>query len=166
VLDLVPNSPANSAGFEPYKDFIIGSNDVIIRDLDDLGQLLTSFIGQKLSLSIYNSDTETTRQVTITPNRDWGGEGLLGCGIGSGMLHRIPMCRKSFAGNLPETDQSDRALEADSSEVVNRPVDEPAPSCAETRDPVSPQEPSSSPVVDVFDENKTRETTDISRLFD
>ena len=30
-------------------------------------------------------------QVTITPNGAWGGEGSLGCGIGYGYLHRIPM---------------------------------------------------------------------------
>jgi hypothetical protein len=30
-------------------------------------------------------------QVTITPNGAWGGEGSLGCGIGYGYLHRIPV---------------------------------------------------------------------------
>ena len=30
-------------------------------------------------------------QVTITPNGAWGGEGSLGCGIGYGYLHRIPI---------------------------------------------------------------------------
>jgi hypothetical protein len=29
--------------------------------------------------------------VTITPNGAWGGEGSLGCGIGYGYLHRIPV---------------------------------------------------------------------------
>jgi len=30
-------------------------------------------------------------KVTITPNGAWGGEGSLGCGIGYGYLHRIPV---------------------------------------------------------------------------
>ena len=30
-------------------------------------------------------------QVTLTPNGAWGGEGSLGCGIGYGYLHRIPI---------------------------------------------------------------------------
>jgi hypothetical protein len=29
--------------------------------------------------------------VTIKPNSKWGGEGSLGCGIGYGYLHRIPI---------------------------------------------------------------------------
>ena len=31
------------------------------------------------------------REVSITPNGAWGGEGSLGCGIGYGYLHRIPI---------------------------------------------------------------------------
>ena len=30
-------------------------------------------------------------QVLLTPNSGWGGEGSLGCGIGFGYLHRIPV---------------------------------------------------------------------------
>ena len=30
-------------------------------------------------------------QVSITPNGAWGGEGSIGCGIGYGYLHRIPI---------------------------------------------------------------------------
>jgi len=31
-----------------------------------------------------------TRPVTLTPSRNWGGEGALGCVLGFGALHRIP----------------------------------------------------------------------------
>lgn len=31
------------------------------------------------------------REVLLTPNSAWGGEGSLGCGIGYGYLHRIPI---------------------------------------------------------------------------
>ena len=30
----------------------------------------------------------------LTPNTGWGGEGSLGCGIGFGYLHRIPVKEK------------------------------------------------------------------------
>ncbi|KAK7056982.1 hypothetical protein VNI00_002700 [Paramarasmius palmivorus] len=30
------------------------------------------------------------REVVLVPNRHWGGEGLLGCVFGYGLLHRIP----------------------------------------------------------------------------
>ena len=35
----------------------------------------------------------TLREVVLVPNRMWGGEGLLGCGVGFGLLHRIPEAR-------------------------------------------------------------------------
>jgi len=39
---------------------------------------------------VYNTETDHCREVTITPNGAWGGDGSLGCGIGYGYLHRIP----------------------------------------------------------------------------
>ncbi len=43
-----------------------------------------------MKLYVYNSDTNSTREISLTPNIGWGGEGSLGCGIGYGYLHRIP----------------------------------------------------------------------------
>lgn len=40
---------------------------------------------------MYNFDLDTVREVLLTPNSAWGGEGSLGCGIGYGYLHRIPV---------------------------------------------------------------------------
>ena len=45
---------------------------------------------KELPLTIYNRDTDVTRLVRITPDRDWPGEGSLGCGVGFGYLHRLP----------------------------------------------------------------------------
>lgn len=42
-------------------------------------------------------------QVTLTPNGAWGGEGSLGCGIGYGYLHRIPVDMKSGPAPPPST---------------------------------------------------------------
>ncbi len=43
-----------------------------------------------MKLYVYNSDNDSTREINLTPNIGWGGEGSLGCGIGYGYLHRIP----------------------------------------------------------------------------
>jgi GRASP55/65 PDZ-like domain len=37
------------------------------------------------------TEEDACREVTIKPNSKWGGEGSLGCGIGYGYLHRIPI---------------------------------------------------------------------------
>lgn len=45
----------------------------------------------RFQLYVYNVDSDGVREVTLTPNSAWGGEGCLGCDIGYGYLHRIPV---------------------------------------------------------------------------
>lgn len=44
----------------------------------------------EVELYVYNKDFNTLRPVRIRPNSSWGGSGLLGCGVGYGLLHRLP----------------------------------------------------------------------------
>ncbi|KAK6614338.1 GRASP55/65 family protein [Botrytis cinerea] len=55
-----------------------------------LGELVEDHIGRPLRLYIYNNEYNVTREVTIHPSRDWGGDGALGCTLGYGALHRLP----------------------------------------------------------------------------
>ncbi|XP_071774047.2 Golgi reassembly-stacking protein 2-like [Centroberyx gerrardi] len=89
VLDVEPNSPATLAGLRPHTDYIIGA-DTVMNETEDLFSLIETHEGQGLKLYVYNTDTDNCREVVITPNSEWGGEGSLGCGIGYGYLHRIP----------------------------------------------------------------------------
>ncbi|XP_076344973.1 Golgi reassembly-stacking protein 2-like isoform X2 [Tachypleus tridentatus] len=89
VLDVKPHSPAELAGFQPFLDYIIGA-DSVVHESEDLFTLVETHEGKPLKLYVYNTNTDTCREVTITPNKHWGGEGSLGCGIGYGYLHRIP----------------------------------------------------------------------------
>ncbi|XP_061926726.1 Golgi reassembly-stacking protein 2-like isoform X2 [Entelurus aequoreus] len=89
VLEVEPNSPAALAGLRPHTDYIIGA-DTVMNESEDLFSLIESHEGKGLKLYVYNTDTDNCREVVITPNGAWGGEGSLGCGIGYGYLHRIP----------------------------------------------------------------------------
>uniref|UniRef100_A0A023GF11 Putative golgi reassembly stacking protein grasp65 n=1 Tax=Amblyomma triste TaxID=251400 RepID=A0A023GF11_AMBTT len=89
VLDVSPHSPAEAASLRPYADYIIGS-DSVLHESEDLFTLIDAHEGRPLKLYVYNTDTDCCREVTITPNKSWGGDGCLGCGIGYGYLHRIP----------------------------------------------------------------------------
>ncbi|UYV70494.1 GORASP1 [Cordylochernes scorpioides] len=89
VLDVEPNSPAEQAGLRSDIDFVIGS-DSLLHEAEDFFTLVETHEGKPLKLYVYSTDTDSCREVTITPNRSWGGQGSLGCGIGYGYLHRIP----------------------------------------------------------------------------
>ena len=55
-----------------------------------LGELVEDYISRSLRLYVYNHEYSVTRLVTITPSRNWGGTGALGCVLGFGALHRLP----------------------------------------------------------------------------
>ncbi|NP_001007412.1 Golgi reassembly-stacking protein 1a [Danio rerio] len=89
VLDVESNSPAALAGLQEHSDFIVGA-DQVLQDSEDFFSLIEAHEGKPLKLLIYNTETDKCREVVVTPNGAWGGEGSLGCGIGYGYLHRIP----------------------------------------------------------------------------
>ncbi|XP_063225154.1 Golgi reassembly-stacking protein 2 [Bacillus rossius redtenbacheri] len=90
VLEVHPSSPAELAGLRPFTDYIIGA-DSVLHESEDLFMLIEAHESRPLKLYVYNTSDDTCREVSITPNSQWGGEGSLGCGIGFGYLHRIPI---------------------------------------------------------------------------
>lgn len=91
-----PSSPAEIAGLRPFTDYIIGA-DSIMHESEDFFTLIEAHEGRSLKLFVYNTSDDTCREVHITPNHNWGGQGSLGCGIGYGYLHRIPIRNGSTA---------------------------------------------------------------------
>lgn len=57
---------------------------------EDFFSVVEAHNGQPLRLYVYSSTTDQCREVTLIPNLSWGGDGMLGCEIGFGYLHRIP----------------------------------------------------------------------------
>ncbi|KRT79462.1 hypothetical protein AMK59_8428 [Oryctes borbonicus] len=90
ILEVHPGSPAELAGLCSFTDYIIGA-DSVLEENEDLFALIEAHEARNLKLYVYNSVDDACREVTITPNSKWGGEGSLGCGIGYGYLHRIPV---------------------------------------------------------------------------
>lgn len=90
VLDVAANSPADIGGLLPYSDYILGTPEGVLHGESGLSELVEDHIGRPLRLYVYNNEYDVTREVTIQPSRDWGGEGALGCVLGYGALHRLP----------------------------------------------------------------------------
>jgi predicted metalloprotease with PDZ domain len=98
ILEVHPSSPAEAAGLRSFSDYIIGA-DSILHESEDLFTLIETHEDKQLKLYVYNCDEDRCREVVITPNSKWGGEGSLGAGIGFGYLHRIPI-RIAVSRNL------------------------------------------------------------------
>lgn len=79
-----------TAGLAPLTDWIIGSPDVVLRNRDNFYDLLVQNKKRPIKLIVYSSKTDECRIVTIVPDLEWGGSGILGCDVASGILHRVP----------------------------------------------------------------------------
>ncbi|VDN17917.1 unnamed protein product [Gongylonema pulchrum] len=93
VVYVQPNSPAEIAGLQSNTDYILGAESVL-NQAEDLIAHLQANEGKPIKLYVYNTESDSVREVTLTPNSAWGGDGCLGCDIGYGYLHRIPGDRK------------------------------------------------------------------------
>ncbi|KAF9189548.1 Golgi reassembly-stacking protein 1 [Haplosporangium sp. Z 11] len=98
ILDVAHGSPAEKAGLCAHSDYVIGTPYGIMRGEGDLYDLVEDNIGEPLRLHVYNSETD---HIVIIPNEDWGGEGLLGCDVGYGYLHRLPRQNVIVSGGSP-----------------------------------------------------------------
>ncbi|KAF9013430.1 GRASP55/65 PDZ-like domain-containing protein [Cyathus striatus] len=109
VLDVVEGSPAESAGLVPMGDWILGWSGGVLSSENDFYELIEAHVGKSLRVYVYSYDFDTLREVVLIPNRDWGGEGLLGCIFGFGLLHRIPPQPDDRDPNAipPELEQGD-----------------------------------------------------------
>ncbi|RXG60923.1 Golgi reassembly-stacking protein 2 [Armadillidium vulgare] len=74
IMEVHPNSPADIAGLQSYSDYIIGA-DSVLHESEDLFSLIEAHEGRPLKLYVYNVETDSCREVTVTPDSKWGGTG-------------------------------------------------------------------------------------------
>lgn len=108
VLDVFDDSPASAAGLDAFNDYILGVGDLLYDGPDEFGEIVMHNEGRPLRLYVYSVQSEAVREVIITPDRGWGGDGCLGCGVGSGYLHTLPPRRnkRSLTPQSPQKGQS------------------------------------------------------------
>jgi len=106
VLEVFPNSPACHAGLVQFQDFLLGTSQSIFHDVDELVDAVNANINKRMQVYVYNCDSETVREVILVPNNEWGGDGNIGCDIGTGLFHRIPAPRRPPGSTLPSAPRS------------------------------------------------------------
>lgn len=112
IVGITPSSPAEMAGLHVDTDYIVGTNDGILREQQDLYSLIAQKCNERkvVKLFVYSTVTKSVREVILLPNREWGGgeKGMIGAELGYGALHRIPV----------DTDLVSAALEGDKQEPL------------------------------------------------
>jgi len=76
VLRVTPSSPASQTNIEAFFDFVVGfqgdnfaANNTV--DAGELEKIVEGHEGRTLNLLVWNSKSQQTRVVPITPSRDW-----------------------------------------------------------------------------------------------
>lgn len=67
--------PAWFFGLNYILDWIIGSPDMVLNSQDDFYNLMIHNTGKSVKLLVFNSDSDSVREVQVVPSFDWGGEG-------------------------------------------------------------------------------------------
>jgi C-terminal processing protease CtpA/Prc len=78
VLEVMPDSPAELAGLEAEKDYLLGTAEKVFKDTDTLFEEVRKFIDSTVEFYVYNTTTDEVRVVVIMPTENWNGEGCLG----------------------------------------------------------------------------------------
>ncbi|KAF7365355.1 Golgi reassembly stacking protein 2 [Mycena venus] len=101
------------------RDYITGWSGGVLSAENDFYELVEAHVDKPLRVYVYSHVSlfpgsslhsypffrilsSALREVVLVPNRHWGGEGLLGCVFGYGLLHRIPPQPTERAATPPE----------------------------------------------------------------
>lgn len=90
VTDVDADSPAELAGLVPGSDYLLGTLEKVFKTPEILHEELKEHVNCPVDFYVYNTETDEVRVCVVMPSSDWGGEGLLGAGVASGLLHALP----------------------------------------------------------------------------
>ena len=91
MKDVYLESPAHEAGIQPFKDFILGTREIAFKSLDEFAKYVEVNQEREIRLHLYNIETMKVREVSLTPTKSWGGQGLLGCDVSFGYFNILPL---------------------------------------------------------------------------
>lgn len=79
ILEVLPNGPCSDKGLCVYFDFIVGVNGVrLTTSSEEFWDTITNKKDVEIVMTVFNYKTRVKRDILMTPNNNWGGDGLLG----------------------------------------------------------------------------------------
>ncbi len=139
VEQVYDNSPAQKAGLVAMTDYIVGTPDVLFSDEEDLYMLLRQ--ATTVPLYVYSTVSDDIRIVNVSPNGNWGGNGVLGCELGYGLLHRIPReAKPQVAANAATLSAPKIDLTAPKIQIPSRPPQQQLPTNSLVQHPPAQQQ--------------------------
>ena len=79
ILEVIPDGPCWDKGLCVYFDFIVGINGVRLNtSSEEFWDIIRSKQDIEIVLTVFNYKTRLKRDILMTPNNNWKGDGLLG----------------------------------------------------------------------------------------
>jgi len=138
VLDVVEDSPAELAGLEAEKDYLLGTAEKVFKDTDTLYDEVVKFLDSTIEFYVYNTSSDEVRVVVVMPTENWTGEGCLGISVGHGYLHRLPhRCKQSTGRSI----EPSRAVVPNLADATIDETEVPTPLSSKPMPPSAPSVP-------------------------
>lgn len=79
ILEIIPDGPCWNKGLCVYFDFIVGINGIRLNtSSEEFWDIIRSKQDIEIVLTVFNYKTRLKRDILMTPNNNWKGDGLLG----------------------------------------------------------------------------------------
>jgi hypothetical protein len=102
ILKVWDNSPAYHCGLQAEEDYVLGFTHYNHKDFEDFINILRNLEKSEVNtveMCVFNNIQNCPRFIYLSPDRQWGGEGSIGCEFGSGILNMLPKINYDFSHN-------------------------------------------------------------------
>eukprot|EP01062_Namystynia_karyoxenos_P077595 TRINITY_DN7841_c0_g3_i7.p1 TRINITY_DN7841_c0_g3~~TRINITY_DN7841_c0_g3_i7.p1 ORF type:complete len:449 (+),score=160.84 TRINITY_DN7841_c0_g3_i7:98-1348(+) len=120
IASVAPQSPAHQGGLVPFFDFVVAVDDMHLNGESSgpFREHIHNSKGNVVRLQVFNAKIRQFREVLITPNDGWGGQGLLGCSINWENVERAQEFVWHITGVRPSSPAAAAGLQAGKDYII------------------------------------------------
>jgi len=126
ILHVDPKGPGERLGLKSNDDYIVQMNTIgKSAGVDDQNKAAKS--SKSFNLIVYNVNSRSYRKIFFKPDPEYKGNGMLGCEIGSGLNHQLPMRlisdkKRKDGSHFKIVDPVENSQDKNSNSVVAPPI--------------------------------------------